>query len=188
MSSEESDWEDGVRSADTLRTRGYAWRSSRLLNFYNELDVEEMSDKSTKPKRGVGKRLRVPGPVHESLLPPKGVATWMISRRWFKVTQATHPDLADRLQALVINESGQWDSTRLQVLGEESDSDKSLASPEASPIEQPMVGYTFPPAEQQDLKAYPSPTQPPVMPPMPNQALCPSFEFPSSSLGHALFQ
>lgn len=187
MSSEESDWEDGIRSADTLRTRGYSWRSTRLLNFYNELDLEEMSDKSTRPKRGVGKRLRVTGPVQESVLPPKGVATWMISRRWYKVTKATYPDLPERLQALVIDESGQWDSGRVKILGEESDSDKSIPSPDASPVEAPsMGGYTFPPAGQQGLKDYSFPSQPQAAPVTQTQAQYPSF--PSSSLDFALFQ
>jgi hypothetical protein len=112
----------------------------------------------------------------------------MISRRWYKVTKATYPDLPERLQALVIDESGQWDSSRFKVLGgETSDSDKS----DVSPIEPlGMVSYTFPPEiddlEQQDQQTLKSYTFPPSIeapaPTVPAPSHCP---FPSSSLHFA---
>ncbi|PFH51403.1 hypothetical protein AMATHDRAFT_74957 [Amanita thiersii Skay4041] len=125
MSSEDSDYEmndpASSESNGVLRTRGYAWRSTRLIKFYCILDNEERVDKSTKPKRGLGKKGRRTGALKEGFyLPPKGVATWMISRRWLHGTQHTHPDLPEILNGLVDDPPGfDWD--QFDVLGLESD-------------------------------------------------------------------
>lgn len=122
MSSEESDGEQDPSSGPLLlRTRGYAWRSTRLLRFYHILDEEEQNDKSSKPKRGIGKKERFAGPLKEGYhLPPKDVAAWMISRRWFHSTQIKHPDLLDVLKNLVTDPDG-FDWNRFDLLGHESE-------------------------------------------------------------------
>ncbi|EDR12809.1 uncharacterized protein LACBIDRAFT_311674 [Laccaria bicolor S238N-H82] len=123
MSSEESDVEQDPSGTPSLllRTHGYAWRSTRLLRFYHILDEEEQNDKSSKPKRGVGKKERFVGPTKEGFhLPPKGVATWMISRRWIHSAQVKHPDLHEALKNLVIDPEG-FDWNRFDLLGHESE-------------------------------------------------------------------
>lgn len=120
MSSEESDFED--TSSGVLRTRGYAWRSSRLLRLYYALDQEEISDKSLKPRRGVGKKERLVGPPKEEpLLPPNEVAPWMISRRWLKTAIASHPELPEVLGRLITREGANFSWTDFHVLGEETE-------------------------------------------------------------------
>lgn len=125
MSSEESDFE-GSRNTKCLRTRGYLWRSLRLISFYNALDGEEKTDKSTKPKRGLGKKERIVGPPKDGFqLPPKGVAAWMISKRWIADNQMTHPDLHTVLDKLVLNPPGYNDyGERLLALGDESEDEQ----------------------------------------------------------------
>jgi hypothetical protein len=125
MSSEESDFEDDTpgssRPSGILRTRGYSWRSSRLQRFYSTLDDEEKADRSMKPKRGVGKKERCTGPPKDGFhIPPKGVASWMISRRWINAAQATHPDLTDVLKKIVVDPPG-FDWNQFHALGEESE-------------------------------------------------------------------
>ncbi|KAF6762738.1 hypothetical protein DFP72DRAFT_876790 [Ephemerocybe angulata] len=168
VSSEESDFEEqGGRSTNTLLTRGYAWRSSRLLRFYYMLDQEELSDKSTKPKRGVGKRNRICGPPKEGdLLPPKGVATWMISRRWLKVNRVVYPDLPQALDSIVVD-TPQGDNNWFRVLrlGDETEVSDEDGLP--SPVNEPdLENYTFPQ--------------------MPSMAIHPEFRSTSSSLEFAL--
>ncbi|EAU84676.2 hypothetical protein CC1G_00195 [Coprinopsis cinerea okayama7 len=119
MSSEESD-ADG--ESDVLVTRGYSWRSSRLLRFYHALDQEEISDRSNKPRRGAGKRDRLVGPSKEdSLLPPKGVAYWMISKRWLRSSRRNYPDLPGVLDDLVTDEVADFNWNEFHLLGEETD-------------------------------------------------------------------
>lgn len=123
MSSEESDFEiDPVSSQPTaiLRSQGYAWRSTRLLRFFSALDEEEKADMSTKPKRGVGRKERRAGPPKEEFsLPPQGIAPWMISRRWYKVSLNAYPDLPETLNKLIAD-SLEFDWTNFHDLGEES--------------------------------------------------------------------
>ncbi|KAF8913783.1 hypothetical protein CPB84DRAFT_1720486 [Gymnopilus junonius] len=123
MSSEESDTEMDPHSSQPfayLKTRGYAWRSSRLLQFYYVLDEEERIDFNSKPKRGQGKKERRVGPNKEEfVLPPQGVATWMISRRWYRDSLASRPDLPHILDKLIIDPAG-FDWTQFHNLGEES--------------------------------------------------------------------
>ncbi|KAF8663485.1 hypothetical protein AX16_001053 [Volvariella volvacea WC 439] len=124
MSSEESDPEyipSASHSSGLLRTRGYLWRSTRLMRFYCILDSEEKASKSGKPKRGSGKMERCVGPPKDGFhLPPKGVAQWMISRRWLYSAQAAHPDLPSVLGGLVVDPPG-FDWQRFELLGNESD-------------------------------------------------------------------
>jgi hypothetical protein len=125
MSSEDSDMEDGAesssRSSGILRTRGYRWRSRRLVRFYCALDDEEREDRFPRPKRGIGRKERYTGPPKEGFhLPPEGVASWMISRRWIKTAQARFPDLPDTLARLVQDPPG-FDWNQFHTLGEESE-------------------------------------------------------------------
>ncbi|KAJ6598902.1 hypothetical protein DFH09DRAFT_18137 [Mycena vulgaris] len=140
MSSEESDFDTDIdlsgtpRASRPLRTRGYAWRSSRLLQFFAVLDVEDSVDAANRPKRGVGRRERFTGPHKEGLqLPPKGVASWMISRRWLFAAQAEHPDLGNALKTLVFDPPG-FDWTRFSELGGETDDEQ--------PPQPPLHHYT----------------------------------------------
>jgi hypothetical protein len=95
MSSEESD-----SDLDILRLRGLPWRSSRLENFYNVLDSDG-KDTAQKLKRGA-KKERQRGPHKEGFfLPPKGIASWMISKRWISASRIAHPDLPDVLKRTV---------------------------------------------------------------------------------------
>ncbi|KAJ7094619.1 hypothetical protein B0H15DRAFT_969605 [Mycena belliarum] len=137
MSSEESDFDTDMdisttpRGSRPLRTRGYAWRSSRLLRFYAILDAEDSADANTRPKRGLGRRERFKGPHKEGLqLPPKGVASWMISRRWLVTA---HPDLGIQLKTIVSDAPG-IDWARLSELGGETDDDERT-------VRQPLVPH-----------------------------------------------
>lgn len=136
MSSEESDCEDDM---PILRTRPYAWRSLRLVRFYGTLDEEEKADKIDKPKRGVGRKERRTGPPKDGFqLPPSGVASWMISKRWLACTQAVHPDLPDVLSRLLDDPAG-FDWNEFHDLGDESDEEQELDSPSPPPLLPPMI-------------------------------------------------
>ena len=142
MSSEESDFEtDPVSSQPSaiLRSQGYAWRSTRLLRFFSVLDEEEKGDTATKPKRGVGRKERRVGPPREEFwLPPQGIASWMISRRWYKASLNIHPDLPELLSKLVVDPEFNW--TRFHDLGEESaDSEDENEAVQQQP--RPMQTY-----------------------------------------------
>ena len=133
MSSEESDEEVVPLSSQPisiLRTRGYTWRSKRLLRFYEILDDEERSDVIPKLKRGVGKRERRVGPPKEEfILPPEGVATWMISKRWYRSSLVTRPDLATLLSKRVSDTPG-FDWSNFIELGDaSSDEDGHATAP-----------------------------------------------------------
>jgi hypothetical protein len=131
MSSEESDCDTDASSsrASALWTRGYAWRSQRLIRFYAILDIEAPS----KLKRGVGKKERQTGPLKEGFhLPPKGIASWMISKRWMKAAQQEHHDLPNVLRRLIEEPAG-FESRRLDILGEGSGDD---SDPRPSPPSQ----------------------------------------------------
>lgn len=123
MSSEESDFEldpVSLQQSAILRSQGYAWRSTRLVRFFSVLDEEEKADISTKPKRGVGRKERRVGPPKEEFcLPPQGIATWMISRRWYKASRNTYPDMPETLDRLIVDPP-EFDWTNFHDLGEES--------------------------------------------------------------------
>ncbi|OCH92899.1 hypothetical protein OBBRIDRAFT_772531 [Obba rivulosa] len=129
MSSEESCDEpvgpitrSGTREkAQFLRIRGLPWRSTRLLRFFAILDAEERADRSTKPKRGVGRKERAVGPLKEGmLLPPKGVASWMVSQRWMQGILSARPDIAATLEEIIVDPPG-FDWSQFFALGAESD-------------------------------------------------------------------
>ncbi|PPQ77347.1 hypothetical protein CVT25_010929 [Psilocybe cyanescens] len=140
MSSEESDYEQDPlfpQPNSYLKTHGYAWRSTRLLRFYCILDDEDRIESSAKPKRGQARKERRVGPNKEGfILPPQGVSTWMISRRWYKASLATHPDLPNTLTKLIVDPVG-FDWSDFHELGEES-GDEGV---HAHPTQQTMSMY-----------------------------------------------
>jgi hypothetical protein len=119
MSSEESDEDtkQGNTKEKALIVRGIPWRSNRLLKFYSILDEDDRLDKSMKPKRGLGRRDRNDGPPKDGLtFPPKGIASWMISRHWLR---DLHPEVLQAVQELVYDPPG-FDWTKFDALGYES--------------------------------------------------------------------
>ncbi|KAH9899989.1 hypothetical protein C8Q73DRAFT_817496 [Cubamyces lactineus] len=128
MSSEESDGEyveDGEK-VQVFRTRGPSWRSARLLRYYAILDDQDRLEKSMKPKRGIGRRIRREGPPKDGLfLPPKGVARWMVSRRWIQETESMRPDLVDALRELVVDVAEQETEVTRVMLGAEESEDEA---------------------------------------------------------------
>ncbi|KAE9410188.1 hypothetical protein BT96DRAFT_913015 [Gymnopus androsaceus JB14] len=122
MSSEESDDDADPTQPKFVYTRGYLWRSNRLLRFFHSLDQE--GNASSSAKRGNAPMNRAIGIPKESVgLPPNGVSNWMISRRWIRATQSKQPDLAEALKRLVSN-SSELPPETLYRLGEESDDDE----------------------------------------------------------------
>ncbi|KAG1815554.1 uncharacterized protein BJ212DRAFT_1357225 [Suillus subaureus] len=129
MSSEESETEEdmvvGSRTT-SLRVRGFPWRSTRLVRFFDILDDYDKADGSQKPRRGIGRRERFHGLPKEGLiLPPKGVATWMISKRWISVMQASHLEVLSSLKDIVLDPVG-FDWSQFHALGEESEDEGRL--------------------------------------------------------------
>lgn len=130
MSSEESEPEDAPGSVQrpvmTFRIRGLPWRSRRLQNFYMTLDEGDQIDKSAQPRRGLGRRERCVGPNKEIYnLPPKGVASWMISRRWLNDLRRDYPESAGLMGDIVSDPPGfDWNVFRA-LGGEESDEERA---------------------------------------------------------------
>lgn len=135
MSSEEScdEYVEEVSPAgafarvQVFRTRGLPWRSSRLLRMYAMLDAEEEAEQmvagNTKPRRSQGRKERCVGPPKDGfILPPNGVSSWMVSRRWIRENRETHPGLEDQLSSLTRDQPG-FDWRNFDVLGEESEDD-----------------------------------------------------------------
>ncbi|KAI0307266.1 hypothetical protein B0F90DRAFT_1686735 [Multifurca ochricompacta] len=123
MSSEESDEnsKQAVAKDKAIIVRGIPWRSNRLLKFYTVLDEDDRLNKSMKPKRGLGRRDRNEGPPKDGLaIPPKGVASWMISRRWLRNVQIAHPEVLQAMQELVYDPPG-FDWTKFDAMGYETD-------------------------------------------------------------------
>lgn len=128
MSSEESDDDSkqGATKEKTIVVRGITWRSNRLLKFYSVLDEDDRLDKSMKPKRGFGRRDRSEGLPKDILtFPPKGIASWMISRRWLRDVQTAHPEVLRAVQELVYDHSG-FDWTKFDALGYETDDERAI--------------------------------------------------------------
>jgi hypothetical protein len=146
MSSEDSEDESASspKSNGILRTHGYAWRSTRLNRFYCILDDEERVDKSTKPKRGVGKKDRCTGSLKEGFhLPPQGVATWMISRKWINTVRREMSELPELLSKLTIDPPG-FDWEGFEGLGAESDEEgdgRELQQMQMHPLSAMQMGY-----------------------------------------------
>jgi len=131
MSSEESDDDSkqGAAREKTIVVRGITWRSNRLLKFYSVLDEDDRLDKSMKPKRGFGRRDRNEGPPKDSLtFPPKGIASWMISRRWLREVQMAHPEVVRAVQELLYDPPG-FDWRKFDALGYETDDERVAIDP-----------------------------------------------------------
>ncbi|KAL4267898.1 hypothetical protein AB1N83_001499 [Pleurotus pulmonarius] len=128
MSSEESEFEEGQSQPTRFRTRGYAWRSTRLQRLYEILDEEDRETSASKPKRGLGRKDRIAGPPKsELILPPAGSASWMISKHWITFSLPKHRDLLDVIKKLIVDPPGfDWD--RFQDLGEESDQEYQVSA------------------------------------------------------------
>lgn len=130
MSSEEScdEYSDAPHpsgadvSVPVVRMRGLPWRSVRLLRFYAHLDEDEKVDKTLKSKRPQARtKERCLGPPKDGFhLPPKGVASWMISQRWFREARDAHPDLGEILKGLVVDPPG-FDWEQFHYLGPDSE-------------------------------------------------------------------
>ncbi|KAI0353543.1 hypothetical protein OH77DRAFT_1458113 [Trametes cingulata] len=137
MSSEESDGEyvENGEKVLVFRTRGPSWRSARLRKYYAILDEQDRIDKSTKPKRGMGRRVRREGPPKEGLfLPPKGVARWMVSKRWLQETEVMRPDVADALRELIVDAEEQENEMARLILGAEDSEDEAAQGPPAADV------------------------------------------------------
>ncbi|EPQ59400.1 hypothetical protein GLOTRDRAFT_136278 [Gloeophyllum trabeum ATCC 11539] len=146
MSSEDSMDEDirfGVPrvqdKGQVLRIRGLLWRSSRLQRFFGVLDEEDKLDKTMKPKRGLGRKERCFGPPRDGM-PPKGVASWMISRRWLRNMELTQPDFSQALKDVIVDVPGfNWE--HFHDLGDESDDEYEL---QGFGLEQTQPQYPVP--------------------------------------------
>ncbi|KAI1795124.1 hypothetical protein LXA43DRAFT_65232 [Ganoderma leucocontextum] len=137
MSSEESEGEEpapaggGAETVQVFRTRGLVWRSARLLRMYALLDTQDKLDKTFKPKRGVGRRVRREGPAKEGFfLPPKGVVGWMVSQRWIREMEVDRPDLRDILRDIVVDRAQpEAEDTRALLGPEMSDEEEVQTAP-----------------------------------------------------------
>ncbi|KIP07021.1 hypothetical protein PHLGIDRAFT_71704 [Phlebiopsis gigantea 11061_1 CR5-6] len=160
MSSEESCDDEtqatlnASRSSEVIQIRGLPWRSSRLRSFYEILDEDELpevfevnGELITKPRRTVPRKERYIGPpkdVYE--MPPKGLAGWMVSRRWMKHQLRDRPDLQATVKDLLV-EHPELDWNALRALGDDSEEEPECAIPQhplaSSPyVPQPNVGYS----------------------------------------------
>ncbi|TFY83941.1 hypothetical protein EWM64_g58 [Hericium alpestre] len=143
MSSEES--EDEQVEADSskpkakkLMVRGIPWRSTRMLRYYGMLDEDDKVEKGLKPKRAP-RQDRNEGPPKAGFhMPPKGVASWMVSRRWLRDLQLSHPELVGLLNDIVVDPPG-FDWNQFDALGYESedelDPDLSAVSGQISDLQ-----------------------------------------------------
>ncbi|KAI0677131.1 hypothetical protein C8Q78DRAFT_68348 [Trametes maxima] len=137
MSSEESDGEfvENDEKVLVFRTRGPSWRSARLLRYYAVLDEQDRHEKSLKPKRGIGRRVRREGPPKDGFsLPPKGVARWMVSQKWLRETEEMRPDLAVALRDAIVDEVEQESELTQALLGGEDSEDESNRGPPAAEV------------------------------------------------------
>jgi len=127
MSSEESCDESpsatatvGVKERAFI-VRGIPWRSTRLLRFFGLLDEDDKLEKGLRPKRGSGRKNRNDGPPKDGFhIPPKGVAAWMVSRRWLHDMQLSYPDFLDLTKDIIVDPPG-FDWSKFDALGYESD-------------------------------------------------------------------
>lgn len=147
MSSEESEVEEDPAAgsrATSLRIRRLPWRSTRLQRFFDILDEEDKAESSQKPRRGVGRKERSQGPPKEGVLhPPKGVATWMISKRWISEMQASHLEVLNSLKDIVEDPVGfEW--SQFHALGEESEDEGRLDMGQRMMIGHNTLHFTHP--------------------------------------------
>ncbi|EIW82327.1 hypothetical protein CONPUDRAFT_143750 [Coniophora puteana RWD-64-598 SS2] len=123
MSSEESEVEESPMNSPRsfLRIRGLPWRSTRLRRFFNTLDENDRVENANKPRRGVGRKERFPGPHKDGLpIPPKGVASWMVSKRWISLMRQTQSEVLTILADLIEDPPG-FDWSHFDALGQESE-------------------------------------------------------------------
>jgi len=144
MSSEES--EDGSVSGDQpqqrssgrapksaiIRVRGLGWRGSRLVKLFHILDEVGQNDpalSSTLP-RGDKHKQKMMGEAKDTnhagtfVLPPRGVSSWMVSRRWVRRANLTHSDLGNTLRGLIVEHPGfDWQIGTV-IPGQESDTEE----------------------------------------------------------------
>lgn len=156
MSSEESCDEETQAphspsgTSELIQIRGLPWRSTRLRNFYDELDREDDPEVLlvdgvliNKPRRTVPRKERCLGPPKEaSHMPPKDVASWMVSRRWIREQLQARPDLEASLRELIANYPG-FDWANFHALGEESDEEYEQVVPESHYIPQSNTSYSL---------------------------------------------
>ncbi len=146
MSSEESCdeyVEEGYPTGERHRVqifniRGPMWRSSRLLRFYAILDAEDAAEQeqmqllnsgigssstAIKPRKLPSRKERRLGPPKDGfIMPPRGVASWMVSRRWIRENCVARPDFEGLLGELVQESDGPaFDWEALDLLGGESE-------------------------------------------------------------------
>ncbi|TFK55897.1 hypothetical protein OE88DRAFT_1804683 [Heliocybe sulcata] len=129
-----------------LRVRGLLWRSSRLQRFFATLDEEDQTDKTFRPKRGAGRKERCIGPPRDGM-PPKGVARWMISRRWLRTMELSQPQFSQILKDIVVDNLD-FDWEQFHGLGDESDdeygpSDYGLTQTQSSYAPTPYQGTSY---------------------------------------------
>ena len=147
MSSEESDTErpaslssGEIGTVRVLRVRGLLWRSTRLLRFFADLDAADPGSRSPSPSLSQSssgepqrKRRKLPpaerctGPPKDGFqLPPKGVASWMVSRRWIRESiVAGQYDIEEKVNCLVDDERDRgFDWNAFHLLGEETEDEE----------------------------------------------------------------
>ena len=144
MSSEES-------CDEGLSVRGFPWRSSRLYYFYSTLDAEGAADEFVqlpdkvilKPRRAVPRKDRLPGDFKKgSEMPPKGIASWMVSRRWLNEQRRMQSDVDEKLKDIVV-EHPDFNWNVFPYLGEESEDE---AEPVPLPPQSMQQQHQQPPA------------------------------------------
>lgn len=146
MSSEEScdeyveeEYPTGERHrVQIFNIRGPMWRSSRLLRFYAILDAEDAAEQeqmqllnsgtgssstAIKPRKLPSRKERRLGPPKDGfIMPPRGVASWMVSRRWIRENCVARPDFEGLLGELVQESDGPaFDWEAFDLLGGESE-------------------------------------------------------------------
>lgn len=146
MSSEEScdEYTDPSPSGtmgkvQVFRVRGIPWRSHRLLRFYALLDEEERLDieRGVKHRRNVIKKDKNLVEYKDlSVMPPEGVASWMISKRWRKELSMYNEDLLKSLDQLVVDPQGfdwsHYDALGVETEDEPEDHDRHIPRSDAS--------------------------------------------------------
>ena len=132
-----------LTKVQVLRRRGLPWRSFRLMRFYAHLDEEEQVERSFKLKRGIGRKERCIGPMKDGFyMPPKGVASWMVSQRWIRGMRIAHPDLLELLKDTVVDPPG-FDWSKFGGLGEESGEELEEPEPEPGYVPRSETSYSL---------------------------------------------
>lgn len=131
--------DDGHEKNKVLFIRYLAWRSTRLHHLYELVDRREEQERSTKPKRGVGRMPRRLGRPKDGL-PPTGTPRWMISKRWIRETITSNPQLGKILDDIVKPDDDEdiWQVVS-SVLGAESDDEQAQQLPVYHDIQMTQV-------------------------------------------------